>query len=63
MSTVVVAALAVALVVCVIALVRETRLRRALQRLLKMIFERWRSHEQEHDVEDHDSSQSDRRRL
>jgi hypothetical protein len=39
-----VAALSAALVACVLALAREMRLRRALQRLLAVILTRWRTH-------------------
>ena len=42
MNTFVLAALAVALVVAVLALIRESRLRRALQKLLKALIENWR---------------------
>ena len=45
MNHVVLAALAVALVMCVIALVRETRLRRALESLLRRILSQWRNNE------------------
>ena len=42
MNMFVLAALAVALVVAVLALIRESRLRRALQKLLKALIENWR---------------------
>jgi hypothetical protein len=57
MSYFLLAALAVALVVCLLALIRENRLRSALQRLLQMIFTRWRRNDQDSDS----SSPSDRR--
>ena len=44
MTTVLLAALAVALVVSVFALGREMRLRKALETLLKTILSRWRAH-------------------
>jgi HAMP domain-containing protein len=45
METFVLAALAVALVVAVFALVRESRLRRALQKLLKALLKNWRTND------------------
>lgn len=45
METFALAALAVALIAAVLALVRESRLRRALQKLLKAILEHWRHHD------------------
>ena len=63
MYSLTVAALAVALVVCSLALVRETRLRRALQRLLQQIFDRWRSHDQNHEAQHGDVGEPDDRRL
>ena len=63
MNTFIVSALCVALVICVIALVRETRMRRALQRLLKLIFEHWRSHDQNDDSQNPDSTHPDDRGL
>ncbi len=44
MNTFVLASLALALVLTVLALVRQVRLRRALEKLLKVILARWRSH-------------------
>jgi hypothetical protein len=49
MYVIVIAALAVALVAAVLALVRESRLRRALQKLLKAMLKNWRQHETEND--------------
>jgi hypothetical protein len=49
MYVIVIAALAVALVAAVLALVRESRLRRALQKLLKAMLKNWRQHETERD--------------
>jgi uncharacterized membrane protein YccC len=49
MNTFFTAALAVALVAAVFALVRETRLRRALQKLLKALLMKWRQHDSERD--------------
>ena len=39
------AALAITLVAAVLALAREVRLRRALQRLVRLLLSRWRSRE------------------
>lgn len=50
METLLLAALAAALVAVVFALVRETRWRRALQKLLKAILKNWRSREQDPDL-------------
>ena len=49
MNTFITAALAVALVAAVFALVRESRLRRALQKLLKALLMKWRQHDPERD--------------
>jgi hypothetical protein len=49
MNTFLLAALGVALVAAVFALVRETRLRRALQKLLKAVLTKWRQHDTEPD--------------
>ncbi len=46
MNTFLLAALGVALVASTFALVRETRLRRALQKLLKAVLTKWRQHEE-----------------
>ncbi len=46
MNTFITASLAVALVAAVFALVRESRLRRALQKLLKALLMKWRQHEE-----------------
>ena len=59
MNLLVSAVLSVALVICVVALVRETRMRRALQRLLKLIFEKWRSHDQVNESRGPDSVRGD----
>ena len=45
METFVLATLAVALVTAVLALVRESRLRRALQKLLESLLKNWRRHD------------------
>jgi hypothetical protein len=44
MTKLVIAVLAFALVATVLALCREMRLRRALERLLQIVLNRWRSH-------------------
>ena len=44
MSSMVIAVLVFALVAAVLALCREVRLRRALQRLLQLVLNRWRTH-------------------
>jgi hypothetical protein len=49
MNTFVLAALAVALVGVVFALVRESRLRRALEKLLQALLKHWRAHETDRD--------------
>jgi hypothetical protein len=49
MYVIVIATLAVALVAAVLGLVRESRLRRALQKLLKAMLKNWRQHETESD--------------
>ena len=49
METFVLAALALALIAAVLALVRESRLRRALQKLLKAILKHWRHDDSERD--------------
>jgi hypothetical protein len=46
MNTFLLAALGVALVAAVFALVRESRLRRALQKLLKAVLMNWRQYEE-----------------
>jgi hypothetical protein len=54
-----VAALAIALVVSVLALAREMRLRKALEKLLRIILSRWRAHvirSQPKDLEPRDPS-------
>ncbi len=45
MNTFLFAALALGLVAAVLTLVRETRLRRALQKLLKTMLSKWRQHD------------------
>ncbi len=45
METFVLAALAVALIIAVLALVRESRLRCALQKLLKTLLKNWRNND------------------
>jgi hypothetical protein len=44
MAVLLIAVLAFALVVTVLTLCREVRLRRALQRLLQLVLNRWRNH-------------------
>ena len=44
MNHMLVAVLALALVIAVLVLIRETKLRRALQKLLQIILSNWRSH-------------------
>jgi hypothetical protein len=44
MAILVIAVLMIALVATVLALCREVRLRKALQRLLQLVLNRWRSH-------------------
>jgi hypothetical protein len=48
-------ALAVALAAMVIALVREVRLRKALEKLLRIILSRWRTHVSKHQTKNLDS--------
>ena len=60
---VLVASLSLALVLAVIALVREARLRRALQRLLKRLILLWRSHAEHEDVADRSAAPGDDRWL
>ena len=47
LNTPLVVCLSLALLLAVLALAREVRLRRALQLLLARLFARWRSHEDE----------------
>jgi hypothetical protein len=56
MNTFVVASLALALVLTVLALVRQVRLRRALEKLLRVVLSRWRSHAENEFPQDPDSS-------
>ena len=56
MNTFVLASLALALVLTVLALVRQVRLRRALEKLLRVILSRWRSHAQTEFTQDPNSS-------
>ena len=58
MTTVLLAALAAALVACVLALGREVRLRKALEILLQTVLSRWRAHVSK--TERTDSDRSDR---
>jgi hypothetical protein len=44
MTSVLIIALAIALVAAVLALCREMRLRKALERLLNLVLTRWRTH-------------------
>jgi hypothetical protein len=44
MAILIIAVLAFALVATVLTLCREVRLRRALQRLLQLVLNRWRNH-------------------
>lgn len=50
METLVLATLAVALVAAVFAFIRESRLRRALQKLLQSILRNWRRHDTDEDL-------------
>ncbi|MCE9553872.1 MAG: hypothetical protein K8T91_10930 [Planctomycetes bacterium] len=47
MHTLTIASLALALVLAVIALIHQVRLRHALEKLLKLIFKKWRQDEEE----------------
>jgi hypothetical protein len=58
---VLVASLSLALVIAVMALVREARLRRALQKLLQRLILIWRSYGQENDPARCDSDTGDHR--
>ena len=58
---VLVASLSLALVLAVMALVREARLRRALQKLLKRLILLWRSYAHEQGPADRDPDRFDRR--
>ena len=49
MNMLIVAVLAVALVAAVLALVRESRLRRALEQLVRAVLAQWRQHDSTHD--------------
>ncbi len=60
---VLVASLALALLLTVIALVREARLRRALQKLLKRLIHLWRSHAKADDLDHHAHTPGDDRRV
>ena len=55
MAVLVIAVLAFALVATVLALSREVRLRKALQRLLQIVLNRWRSHASKFQTADRDS--------
>jgi hypothetical protein len=52
MNTLLIGSLALSLVAVVLALIRESRLRRALQKILAGLLRNWRKHEFEHDSED-----------
>ncbi len=58
---VLVTSLSLALVLAVMALVREARLRRALQKLLKRLILLWRSYANEQGPADRDPADLDRR--
>ena len=60
MNVFVIAVLAVALIVCVLALVREARLRHALQRMLKLILEKVRPNEPDNSTNDRDAADNHR---
>jgi hypothetical protein len=55
MAMLVIAVLMFALVAAVLALCREVRLRRALQRLLQIVLNRWRAHVSKFEVDDRDA--------
>ena len=55
MNTFVVASLALALVLTVVALGRQVRLRRALEKLLRVVLARWRTHAQKSFLQKSDS--------
>ena len=55
MMTLLLAALAVALVAAVLALAREVRLRKALEKLLRIVLSRWRAHVSRTETKDLDS--------
>ena len=55
MAMLVIAVLMFALVAAVLALCREVRLRKALQRLLQIVLNRWRSHESKFQDVDRDA--------
>ena len=59
MSMFLLASLALALVLTVVALVRQVRLRRALEKFLRIILTHWRSHARNHDTPNPDSSRRD----
>ncbi|MCH8047138.1 MAG: hypothetical protein IID44_25835 [Planctomycetes bacterium] len=50
------ASLALALVLTVVAMVRQARLRRALEKFLRVILTHWRSHARNHDTPNSDAS-------
>lgn len=49
MHVFVLTSLALALVLAVVALIHQVRLRRALEKLLRLIFHKWRQHDEEQD--------------
>jgi len=53
MNVFVFTSLALALIFAVVALVHQVRLRRALEKLLRLILNHWRPHENEHRETDH----------
>lgn len=56
MNATLLAGLSLALLIAVLALVREVRLRRALQRLLRSLLHRWRRSQAPHATSDTDSA-------
>ena len=56
MKTFLIASLTLALVLTVVALVHQVRLRRALERLLRLILYRWRTYEDKHNTPKSDSA-------
>jgi hypothetical protein len=55
MTVLIIAALAFALAATVLALCREVRVRKALERLLQLVLNRWRSHASKSHTLDRDS--------
>lgn len=49
MNALLLASLGLALVLAVVALIHQVRLRRALEKLLRLLFHKWRQHDEEQD--------------